>query len=356
MNGEPAKTPAGTPLPPAVRRGQGVPLSGVALACHIGHISPWMHLHIWAKGVKVKRQGLQPPQLQGAKRKEINGLSTKARARLLWCAENTPALNGEGMMFVTLTYPGEYPKDGRQVKRDLDAFGKRVRRLGGYFLWVLEYQTRGAPHFHLLARFPGAWDILHIREWVAVSWFQVVGSGDEKHLNAGTGVEKVKNPQAAGYYMSQYAGKWEQKKIPEGVTLPGKMWGLVGCKMPKPEIMGFKADDRKGIELVRVVRRAAASDYAFHQRQRIMPGKERATIIKAIVKLGEQTIFAKIDFIHELISGCPVVAIPVYARRAWHPRDRGRDAGFSVRNGAAALRQYLNMNRRIKCKTAALTC
>lgn len=332
--------PVAAHLPPAVRRGQGVP-DGMALACHIGHISPKLHVQIWSRGVKVKRPGIQPAQLNGERRGQVNGLSSKARARLLWCAENTPALNCKGLMFVTLTYPGEWPKDGREVKRHLDTFGKRMRRVDGFFLWVLEYQTRGAPHFHLLAKFPGDWDLKQVREWVEVAWFQVVGSGDEKHLNAGTSVEIVKNPAAAGYYVSQYAGKWDQKTIPAGVTLPGRMWGLVGCKIPKPKILNYGEDERDGIQLIRLIKRAAASEYAFHQRRKILLREERQARIDAIARKGEQAIRENAEYIHHLFFQIPVVDIPVFARHSWHPRDPGRGVGFSVRNVAEVVRQYL---------------
>lgn len=336
--------PAVATLPPAARRGQGA-TDGMALACHKGHATPKLHVQIWDRGVKVKRPGGQPQQLKNEKRGTISGLSRKARQRLLWCAENTPELRCQGLMFVTLTYPGEWPKDGRQVKRHLDTFGKRTRRFGGYFLWVLEYQTRGAPHFHLLAKYPDEWNLEKVREWVAGSWYEVVGSGDERHLKAGTGVEEVKNPQAAGYYVSSYSGKWEQKRIPEGVSLPGKMWGMVGCRTPKPQILCFNEGDLEGVQLVRIIRRAAASDFAFHQRCRVISDKERQNKTMEFTAKGLEFVFKNKEYFHTLSHPGEKGPIPVFARVAWHPRDPGRGAGFSVRNVATTICRYIERKR-----------
>jgi hypothetical protein len=54
-------------------------------------------------------------------------------------------------LFLTLTYPADYPNP-RIAKRHLDTYMKRLRRkfpkLAG--VWRLEFQRRGAPHFHVL--------------------------------------------------------------------------------------------------------------------------------------------------------------------------------------------------------------
>ncbi len=107
---------------------------------------------------------------------------------------------------VTLTYPREWDQDDRQWKRDLDVFLKRLKRQFPTvaLIWKLEFQERGAPHFHLFL-----WGLpldqlwserirnnpanLHnprffdsFRAWLSCTWFEVVGSGDEKHFRAGT--------------------------------------------------------------------------------------------------------------------------------------------------------------------------
>ena len=274
-----------------------------------------------------------PPTLRG----KVNGLSPRAGRRLRWAIENTPDLTAAGALFICLTYPSVWPKDGRQVKRDLDAFGKRCRRIGAVFTWAFEYQTRGAPHFHLLARFPDGWDVVKVREWVASNWFEVVGSGDDKHLCAGTSAELVNNAESAGWYISNYLGKEYQKAVPEGVTLPGRMWGMIGIKTPKPETLRFTEDNRKGIELVKNIRRWATSDHAFRQRSRICTPSERKSDAAHLRFTRPDLAEALLDFRNVKVTA----EVSPENRKSWSPRDPGREKGFSVRNAAIVARQCI---------------
>ena len=85
-----------------------------------------------------------------AKRGKIGGFSAKARGRMMeLCAK---IRDDAVALFVTLTYPSDWPGDPARWKRDLDAFGKWICRFapGVGAIWKLEPQQRGAPHFHLL--------------------------------------------------------------------------------------------------------------------------------------------------------------------------------------------------------------
>lgn len=313
------------------------------MACHIGHTTPkpkgdgCLTVEVYAKHVRIKRPCHVVPA-RPSKRGKVNGLSPRASRRMRWAIENTPILTAPGAMFICLTYPAEWPKNGRVVKRHLDVFGKRCRRIGACFAWALEYQTRGAPHYHLLARFPIDWDVVRVQKWVALNWFEVVGSGDEKHLRAGTSAEVVNNAECAGWYISHYLGKEYQKTIPEGVTLPGRMWGMIGCKTPKPEVLRFTEASRDGIELVKNIRRWATSDHAFRQRSRVCTPIERT-------QDAENFKYSDPDLAHMLLDfrNVKVTAeVKSENRKSWSPHDPGREKGFSVRNAAKVTKQFLS--------------
>ena len=314
------------------------------MACHIGHIAPQsktdggLTVEVWAKHVRIKRPCHVVPAAPTIRGK-VNGLSPRAGRRLRWAIENTPDLTEPGAAFVCLTYPAVFPQDGRQVKRDLGTFGKRCRRSGVFFAWVLEYQTRGAPHFHLLARFPKDWDIAQVREWVALNWFEVVGSGDEKHLRAGTSAEWVNNSECAGWYISHYLGKEYQKAVPDGVTLPGRMWGMIGIKPPKPIIQRYQPGDPEGIQLVRHTRRWGVSDHAFRQRTRFLTAAERKVDAEHYRCYNPDLSDALLDFKNVKVTA----EISPENRKSWSPRDLGHRKGFSVRNAAKIVKQYLDM-------------
>jgi len=138
-------------------------------------------------------------------------------------------------LFVTLTYPGVYPADRCEWMRHLDALDKRMRREFEdfqFFVWKLEPQKRGAPHFHFLLSLSSPClddDRLNrIRRFVATSWHQVVGSGRPEHLMAGTQVQLVKSWDGAMHYTSKYLSKtFEGSEIP-GWWQPGRFWGKRG--------------------------------------------------------------------------------------------------------------------------------
>jgi hypothetical protein len=126
----------------------------------------------------------------------------------------------EWRTFVHLTYPADFPKDGRIVKRHLHAFLDAARRLGmRFYVWVLEFQSRGAPHFHLLADLGREQGFS--KEWVAVTWARVAGA-DQR---AGTRVDAVYDQARAVAYLVAYLAKVEQKVVPAGFENVGRMWG-----------------------------------------------------------------------------------------------------------------------------------
>jgi len=129
------------------------------------------------------------------------------------------------MLFVTLTYPRAYPGDWRQWKGQLHNWRKRLftRCPRAAFVWKLEPQARGAPHFHLIiAGVP-----FLAKEWLSRSWYEVVGSGDPKHLAAGTNVQQVMSAKGVASYAAKYTAKAEELP-PDWQDGVGRWWGVYG--------------------------------------------------------------------------------------------------------------------------------
>lgn len=163
---------------------------------------------------------------RGGKRSEVKGFSRASRYRLF---KKIASLHQEKAqrwgcpIFVCLTYPNEYPTNFEVYKRDLDVFAKRFCRAypSGFFIWRLEFQERGAPHYHCLV-----FNVAKIsKSWLSKSWYEIVGSGDEKHFRAGTRVERVRSWRGVWSYVSKYLGKIPsgQESIPENT---GRFWGV----------------------------------------------------------------------------------------------------------------------------------
>jgi hypothetical protein len=130
------------------------------------------------------------------------------------------------MIFVTLTYPHEYPQDPLLCKGHLKAFRKRLQREFGTFaaFWRLGIQTRGAWHFHLLLFVrPSLGPIRELRRFISSSWYEVTGKVSEGHLRAGTRVETIQKWKEATSYVERYMAKPEE--FPEGLQT-GRIWGV----------------------------------------------------------------------------------------------------------------------------------
>lgn len=184
---------------------------------------------IWRGGSRAELRHGEGVCSHGGERGRITGFSAASRRRLLASVGSVDHRQLPAGWLVTLTYPGEWAEDPARWKRDLDAWLKRlVRQHPGCFAWwKLEPQKRGAPHFHLLLYGVGSLD----REWVSRTWYEVVGSGDERHLRAGTNCQVMASQRASMAYASKYVAKVVDAP---SWSWPGRWWGLVGReRVPK---------------------------------------------------------------------------------------------------------------------------
>jgi hypothetical protein len=64
-----------------------------------------------------------------------------------------------------------------------------------------------------------------LKEEIAERWFRIVGSGDERHLRAGTGISAVRSRGQLFGNLSTYIRKLDQKTPPVGFEDVGRFWG-----------------------------------------------------------------------------------------------------------------------------------
>ncbi len=156
----------------------------------------------------------------------IIGFSADSARRLRLLIRNTADL---WTGFVTLTYPGPSfgfspeKMDGPTCKRHIHTFCTWLGRQKIAYVWVLEFQERGVPHFHFCVS--GYID----KNKLSRKWYEIVGSCDPRHLAAGTRVDGVKNPDQVGGYIGAYVSKMDQKTVPAGFEKVGRFWGASRC-------------------------------------------------------------------------------------------------------------------------------
>ena len=171
----------------------------------------------------------------GGIRDRVRGFSRASRRNLL---RRLASINRSAfrtfrgrIIFVTLTYSGEYPGDPELCKRHLKAFRKRLQRMYGPFaaFWRMGIQERGAWHFHLLLFVgPSIGPVGELRRFISSSWYEVTGKVSEGHLRAGTRVVPVKRWREVTSYAERYMAKPEE--FPEGLQT-GRIWGVWNPKL-----------------------------------------------------------------------------------------------------------------------------
>ena len=199
------------------------------------------------------------------KRGAITAFSRASRWRIMQLVATLKRT--EVSLFVTMTYPDAFERNPRKVKAHLATFCKRLLREfpDAIVLWRMEPKVRKsgasageiAPHFHLLI-----WNVDYklLREWIPLNWYQVVGSGDEKHLAAGTSVERVRSSRGVMHYTTKYIAKSDSYVMPGW----GRYWGVVNRKLLKT-IQGKpvmeELDDVSAKTILRYMRHKASEVY-----------------------------------------------------------------------------------------------
>lgn len=214
-------------------------------------------------------------------RKEIKDFSKASRGRLLRALASINQEETALPDFLTLTYPGEFSGDWREWKKNLDALNHAlVRRWPSVWgVWRLEFQKRGAPHFHFLL-FDGAqvegkkvWDAARqkdriipdpqsehnreVMEWISKTWYRIVKSGDPRHLAAGTRIEPIQTWEGMSYYASKYLAKLPDEGgfVPAKYEGTGRFWGKIGKTRWKVTIFEKEVGEPLFFKVKRVLRK-----------------------------------------------------------------------------------------------------
>jgi len=187
----------------------------------------------WEIRLAEFENGVEPP-----KRKEISSFSLKSKSRLQHLALNATC---DFISQMTLTFDGDRCViDGKALKSYLNHFLVYIRRRypGVSYLWILEFQRNGNPHFHVFTTIPYSEKDAKL---LGAIWNRVV-SGTEKHLKVHQYVpaHRYKRPLKKGekhgafcpwvmgdgsYLTYKYLSKDRQKSVPPHFNNVGRFWG-----------------------------------------------------------------------------------------------------------------------------------
>lgn len=203
---------------------------------------PIVKIEVYKGGVKLVRKSELPEvDYHYAGRSTISELTPKSLARLGWLMANT---DQKFVSILTLTYGVDWPSDGREAARQRNSFLTNMRRWypGLEYVWVLEFQARDAPHYHVFLSAPAEIDAVD-RQQVAEGWARLICPTNDTYVSPTNGKllrkrdavvsthahpkawEKIREKRGAEKYVMAYALKPEQKKKPVRYRNIGRFWG-----------------------------------------------------------------------------------------------------------------------------------
>lgn len=165
-------------------------------------------------------------------------------------------------LFVTLTYHNDFPTEFTEYKRHLDVFFKRLRRAFPKFgaIWKLEFQKRGAAHYHILL-----FGVDYARAWdrIPEMWNDIVAPDDMEHLLFHLGelpesvpcVQEIQSWRGVRAYASKYLCKLDTT-----TDNTGRFWGVRG-DVPFSPLLAMKIDIKTALEFRRAFRRKSGMTF-----------------------------------------------------------------------------------------------
>lgn len=177
------------------------------------------------------------PQIN--KRGVIKELTMQSVKRLRLVLRNLPK---DYNVVITLTYP-KVIEDIRQSKTQLNSFLQYIRRKSAGYVWVSEFQNRGAIHYHVVVN-----KMISYKEINDV-WKRILKMSDDEYVR--TEIKKVRKDISA--YLAGYLNKMKQKNIPKFVKNMGRFWGNTRGILKLKNITQLRVSMRKGYKMIRIL-------------------------------------------------------------------------------------------------------
>jgi hypothetical protein len=213
--------------------------------------------------VSIGQSGIRSGKGGGGLRAPIKKLSDRSKRRLRLLLRNS-TVEWRGM--ITLTYGSVIPESGLESKKHLNSFLQKLRRQKTQYCWALEFQERGAPHYHILV------DAWVKKTEVGETWARIIGQEVE---STATRVESIRQRHGACGYLMGYMSKEAQKRVPSSLIDVGRFWGCTTGLLKTISELYLKNGEKEGRKVFRVMRKyyeAKCKVWGFKWRWRLHRG------------------------------------------------------------------------------------
>lgn len=247
-------------------------------------------LKLYPVSLRITRPGSGNQNQEPPTKTAINSFSSHSRRRLRFRALNAfPALISQ----FGLTYHNQWPTDGRTCKKHLNTWLTYLRENipGVGYLWLLEFQSRGAPHYHVFLTVPPDEET---RVKLAAAWCRITSPGDSEALRFHQHARNwIGWDMGSGSYLCKYLDKEAQKFVPEGYSGFGRFWGnsrgleAKPLEIPLTDVDGLGHVDRStgeyygdSVTVIRWLGRLAEKQTRGHSRFRARAGRGSYTMLQ----------------------------------------------------------------------------
>lgn len=247
---------------PLSRRGGAMTTHDLVPGLSKAHICTLGGIEVYEGGGKVEVKRIvnrQFKQRGGGERGKVTCFSKGSRRRMMY--RMAEIRRDVVPVFVTLTYPDEFPCDLELWTSHMQRLRMRIIRKGWSAVWRREFKIRKsgrnvgevAPHYHLLV-----WgtDCQELRRWISTAWWECCGQISDDHLRAGTKVEILRSWRGVISYVSKYMAKVEE--YPPDLDSVGRAWGIINSKeIPWASVHAMMLSNAAANQMIRYMRRYA---------------------------------------------------------------------------------------------------
>lgn len=224
--------------------------------------NPYLHTHFQIKVYNQLIEIKKPSSLvkiklkHYRKRGNVHVFSHSSRFRLFVLLSKVDNRNFRYPKFLSLTWHYGFTKKGFNAQCTIHAFFSQLNRHfpGCNYIWRLEMQKRGAPHFHLILFPPIDFEEkqnISLIQFINDTWHRLADPFSKAHEKFGAKVTEIKNYRHACSYLSKYIAK-EDETI--DCKYRGRRWGNSKNITPQPIIETIMNHKQISI-LTRIIRK-----------------------------------------------------------------------------------------------------
>jgi len=237
-------------------------------ASEVNTLFPVVGVTAYLHGLVVRRcfNGQTLTAVRRTRRGRVLTLSRRSLTRLAFLVANC---ENKFYSLLTLTYGVNYPLNGRRVKSDINKFITYMRRSFGHFeyFWFIEFQKRGAPHFHFVSELPAP--SRAERELFANLWASIAEANNLPYtaISRPYGAERAVTGQFtrdAVYRQHRRSVVWEALRSQDGAARYALKYAL---KTHQKDVPAFYRDVGRAWATSRGVRLGDGQDFALNERE-----------------------------------------------------------------------------------------